>query len=120
MEPKQQVTLYLPTQLHKQLKIRAAIDQKFMSELTEQAITFYLTNQAVVETNGIGHTHQTYNCPSCSETLVVKKGELYAVSGEKTGSNSSLETNALDVSTKEISDLNEQKLSEQVGNNATK
>jgi hypothetical protein len=121
MEPKQQVTIYLPTHLHKQLKIRAAIDQRFMSELTEQAVSFYLTNPEIVEANGVGHTHQVYNCPACSETLVIRKGELYAVGGEKTGSNSSLEANALDgMLDLEITDLNEQKFNGQVGNNAFK
>jgi hypothetical protein len=86
MEAKQKVTLYLPNQVHSQLKIRAAIDQRSMSELTEQAVTFYLTHPDVVQAKGIGHIHQVYNCPACSETLVIKKGDLYAVSGEKSGS----------------------------------
>jgi hypothetical protein len=89
MEAKQKVTLYLPNQVHSQLKIRAAIDQKSMSELTEQAVTFYLTHPDIVKVNGIGHIHQVYNCPACTETLVIRKGELYAVSGEKTNSKGS-------------------------------
>jgi hypothetical protein len=45
----QKVTLYLPPQLHKKLKIRSSIDQEPMSSLAEQAISFYLANPETIE-----------------------------------------------------------------------
>jgi hypothetical protein len=45
----QKVTLYLPPEVHKQLKIRSSIDQEPMSSLAEQAISFYLTNPETIE-----------------------------------------------------------------------
>ena len=42
MQDKQKVTLYLPLGTHRQLKIRAAIDEESMSGLVEKAIAFYL------------------------------------------------------------------------------
>ncbi|MDX1977447.1 MAG: hypothetical protein SFT94_07215 [Pseudanabaenaceae cyanobacterium bins.68] len=83
MQPKQKVTLYFPEEIHNQLRIRAAIDHTSMSEITEQAVAFYLAHPHIVQANGIGHTHQVYNCPSCSETLVIRDGDLYAVAGSK-------------------------------------
>ncbi|MBD2150817.1 hypothetical protein H6F44_11900 [Pseudanabaena sp. FACHB-1277] len=79
----QKVTFYLPEQLHQQLKIRSAIDGDTMSELAEKAISFYLSHSDIVESSGIGHTHQTYNCPSCSQTVVIREGELLAIGGNR-------------------------------------
>jgi hypothetical protein len=45
----QKVTLYLPPEVHKQLKIRSAIDQEAMSSLAEHAISFYLSNPETIE-----------------------------------------------------------------------
>jgi len=45
----QKVILYLPPEVHKQLKIRSAIDQEAMSSLAEQAISFYLSNPETIE-----------------------------------------------------------------------
>ena len=83
MEPKQKATLYFPDEIHRQLRIRAAIDHSTMSEIAQQAIAFYLTHPDIVQAKGIGHTHQVYNCPSCNETLVIRDGDLYAVAGTK-------------------------------------
>ena len=87
MQEKQKVTLYLPVDLHRQLKIRSAIDQEPMSELTEKALTFYLSHSDVVEgtveTSGIGHIHQVYNCPECTQSVVIREGELIAVGGNR-------------------------------------
>jgi predicted methyltransferase len=86
MQDKQKVTLYLSADLHRQLKIRSAIDQEPMSELAEKAISFYLSHAEIVERAGIGHTHQVYNCPACEQTLVIKEGELLAVGGNRSSS----------------------------------
>lgn len=42
MQNKQKVTLYIPPELHRRLKIKAAIDLDSMSSLVEKAIAFYL------------------------------------------------------------------------------
>ncbi|MEE3716511.1 hypothetical protein V2H45_07120 [Tumidithrix elongata RA019] len=81
MQDKQKVTLYLSADLHRQLKIRSAIDQEPMSDLAERAISFYLSHAEIVEASGIGHTHQVYNCPECSQAVVVRSGELLAIGG---------------------------------------
>jgi hypothetical protein len=83
MQDKQKVTFYLPERLHQQLKIRSAIDGDSMSDLAEKAISFYLAHADIVESSGIGHTHQTYNCPSCSQTVVIRDGELLAIGGNR-------------------------------------
>jgi hypothetical protein len=86
MQDKQKVTFYLPERLHQQIKIRSAIDGDSMSDMAEKAISFYLSHPDIVESAGIGHTHQTYNCPSCSQTVVIRDGELLAIGGNRTQS----------------------------------
>jgi hypothetical protein len=49
MQNKQKITLYLPPNLHRQLKIRAAVDSEAISAITERAIAFYLTEADIVE-----------------------------------------------------------------------
>jgi len=49
MQAKQKVTLYLSPELHRRLKIRAAIDAEPMSELAERAIVFYLAHPELVD-----------------------------------------------------------------------
>lgn len=77
MQDKDKVTLYLPPDLHRQLKIRSAVDGEPMSALAERAIVFYLTHSEVVD--GIelshGHTHQVYSCPECTIPFVLRDGE---------------------------------------------
>ncbi len=78
MQGKHKVTLYMPDDLHRQLKIRAAVDGEPMSALAERAIGFYLSHTEVVE--GVqGSTHRVYGCPACSTPVVVRDGELLAV-----------------------------------------
>lgn len=74
------VTLYLPQDLHRQLKIRSAVDGEPMSTLAERALEFYLSHSEVVEEHsGHGVTYRTYSCPSCDDAVVVRDGELVAV-----------------------------------------
>lgn len=74
------VTLYLPQDLHRQLKIRSAVDGEPMSALAERALQFYLSHSEVVEEySGHGNTYRTYNCPSCSDSVVMREGELKSV-----------------------------------------
>jgi hypothetical protein len=85
MEEKQKVTLYLPPQLHRQLKIRSAIDADSMSNIVEKAVEFYLNHQDVVDgVEAHGKTHQIYDCPECQHPVIVKDGELVAI-GQQPG-----------------------------------
>nr|WP_326520832.1 hypothetical protein [Leptothoe spongobia] len=78
MQGKQKVTLYMPDDLHRQLKIRAAVDGEPMSTLAERAIGFYLNHSDVVE--GVqGAAHVVYECPSCTTSVVLRDGDLMAV-----------------------------------------
>ncbi|GAB4364472.1 MAG: hypothetical protein Kow00121_00170 [Elainellaceae cyanobacterium] len=82
MQDKHKVTLYLPPELHRQLKIRSAVDLEPMSALAERAIVFYLENSEIVEEVEAlhGHTHRIYNCPQCASSLVMRQGEMVPVS----------------------------------------
>lgn len=81
MQDKQKVTLYLPSDLHRQLKIRAAVESEAMSTLAERAICFYLAHPEAVEHVGEvqGQTHRIYDCPECSSSLVLREGEMVAL-----------------------------------------
>lgn len=100
------VTLYLPPDLHRQLKVRSALDGEAMSAIAERAIDFYLSHSEVVdEGSGLyGQTHRVHACPACSTSLVVQEGELATVKetvkGEASGE--------LVVGVKEVSSDNRQ------------
>jgi hypothetical protein len=81
MQAKQKVTLYLSPELHRQLKIRAAIDSEPMSELAERAIVFYLANPEVVDEVEASHgrNHQVYACPECETSVVLREGEMVSL-----------------------------------------
>lgn len=78
MQAKQKVTLYLSPELHRQLKIRAAIDSEPMSDLAERAIVFYLAHPEVVDEVKASHgrNHQIYACPECATSVVIRNGEI--------------------------------------------
>lgn len=85
MQDKQKVTLYIPADLHRQLKIQSAIDTESMSEIAERALTFYLNHAEVVaevESGHSGNSHLVYACPSCSTSVVVQSDELVQLSSE--------------------------------------
>lgn len=83
MQAKQKVTLYLSSELHRRLKIRAAIDTEPMSELAERAIVFYLAHPELVEEGSYyGRTHQIYDCPKCEASVVIKNGEMVPLSNQ--------------------------------------
>lgn len=81
MQDKQKVTLYLPPELHRQLKIRAAVAAEAMSALAEKALIFYLTHPELVEQldEAHGQTHRIYNCPECTSPITLKDGEIVAL-----------------------------------------
>ncbi|BAZ16772.1 hypothetical protein NIES4071_86500 [Calothrix sp. NIES-4071] len=84
MQAKQKVTLYLSPELHRRLKIRAAVDSEPMSELAEKALVFYLKNSELVDEieSSYGRTHRVYSCPSCDSSLVLRDGELVALGNQ--------------------------------------
>ena len=85
MEDKQKVTLYLPPQLHRQLKIRSAVDADSMSNIVGKAVEFYLNHSDVVDGVKInGSTHQVYSCPECEHPVVIRDGEMVAL-GQQPG-----------------------------------
>jgi plasmid stability protein len=82
MQDKQKVTLYLPPGVHRQLKIRAAIDEQSMSSVVEMAIAFYLKypeKVQEVEEATYGKTHQVHVCPECEAAMVMREGTLVSL-----------------------------------------
>lgn len=84
MQAKQKVTLYLSPELHKSLKIRSAVESEPMSELAERALVFYLANSELVDEveGSYGRTHRVSKCPNCESSLVLREGELVALSNQ--------------------------------------
>ena len=84
MQDKQKVTLYLPPGLHRQLKIRAAVDTDSMSAMVERAIVFYLRHPELVDEveGAYGKTHQVYTCPECTSSVVLKGGEMVSLENQ--------------------------------------
>lgn len=91
------VTLYLPPDLHRQLKIRSAVDGEAMSAIAERAIDFYLTHSEVVEGLEVayGQSHRIHSCPKCSTSVVMQDGELKQLA--KVSASSAAEGVAVDV-----------------------
>lgn len=85
MQDKHKVTLYLPPELHRQLKIKSAVDFEPMSALAERAIVFYLTHSDVVDEveQSHGQANKIYDCPHCSSPFIVKDGEVAVVGGRR-------------------------------------
>jgi hypothetical protein len=81
MEDKQKVTLYLPPKLHRQLKIKAAVDLEPMSTIAEKALEIYLQHPELVElvANRQCGNHQVYSCPECSHPAVIRDGEMVSI-----------------------------------------
>ncbi|MCG9893650.1 MAG: hypothetical protein MH252_21580 [Thermosynechococcaceae cyanobacterium MS004] len=79
MQDKQKVTLYLPPELHRELKIKAAVEADPMSAIAERAIAFYLHHSEVVdevEASAHGSVHQVYSCPECATSVVLRSNAL--------------------------------------------
>jgi hypothetical protein len=109
MQDKQKVTLYLPPELHRKLKIQAAVTSEAMSTLAERALIFYLTHPEVVEQveETHGQAHRIYNCPSCTTSVVLKDGEMVSL-GQEPGM--LLEDELPTVDKVQVSSPNEEKL----------
>ncbi|MEL7036977.1 MAG: hypothetical protein AAFO04_15335 [Cyanobacteria bacterium J06592_8] len=84
MQSKQKVTLYIPPQLHRKLKIKAAVESEPMSSIAERAIVFYLNNPEVVDEveASYGQTHRVYSCPECASSVVIREGELASLKNQ--------------------------------------
>ena len=78
MQNKQKLTLYIPPELHRKLKIKAAVESDPMSSIAERAIVFYLNNSELVDEveASYGQAHRVYSCPDCSSSIILKEGEL--------------------------------------------
>ena len=86
MQDKQKVTLYIPPELHRQLKIKAAVDSESMSTIAEKAIAFYMNHSPEVDEieSSYGRTHRVYTCPECSSSLIIRDGEMVALNHQAT------------------------------------
>jgi len=85
MQDKQKVTLYLPPVIHRQLRIRSAIDTESMSAIVERAIDFYLKHPEQVEAENhstYGRTHQVHICPECDAALVMRDGQMASLKNQ--------------------------------------
>lgn len=82
-EDKQKVTLYLPQDLHRQLKIKAAVDSATMTDIAQRAIVFYLSHSELVDQydEHYGQNHRVYSCPECSTPVVLRGDEMVAIKG---------------------------------------
>lgn len=86
MQDKQKVTLYLPAIVHRQLKIKAALDTESMSSLVEKAVDFYLQHPEVIEEvqESHGQTHRVHICPECEGAVVLRDGQLVSIKSQPT------------------------------------
>lgn len=85
MQEKQKVTLYIPPGLHRQLKVKAAVDVESMSAIVEKAIAFYLKYPEIIEETEAtlhGKTHQVHICPECEAAMVMRDGGLVSLSNQ--------------------------------------
>lgn len=85
MQSKQKVTLYIPPELHRKLKIKAAVDVESMSALVEKAIAFYMQFPETVEevkSSVQGKTHQVHMCPECDAPMVMRNGEMVSLTSQ--------------------------------------
>lgn len=84
MQDKQKVTFYLSPELHRKLKISAAVSSEPMSAVAERALLFYLENPAIVDDSECSHggVHRVYNCPECASTLVVREGDMVSLENQ--------------------------------------
>jgi hypothetical protein len=84
MEDKQKVTLYLTSDLYRQLKIKAAVELETMSTIAARALAVYIEHPDLVEavTKAKSGQHQIYNCPECHHPAVVRDGELVAIGSQ--------------------------------------
>jgi len=84
MKDKRKVTLYLPPEIHRQLKVKAAVDEESMSDVVQRVVSLYLKYPDKVEeleAQRHGRAYQVHSCPQCSSSLVIKDNELKVLGG---------------------------------------
>ena len=82
MKDKRKVTLYLPSETHHQLKVKAALDEESMSDIVQRVISLYLkypSRMEEIEEERHGRTYQVHTCPECSTSLTIKEGQIRSV-----------------------------------------
>ena len=82
MKDKRKVTLYLPPEIHHQLKVKAAVDEESMSDVVQRMVSLYLKYPERVEEIEVerhGRAYQVHTCPECSASLTMKDGQLKSV-----------------------------------------
>ncbi|MEM8505985.1 MAG: hypothetical protein AAF716_22905 [Cyanobacteria bacterium P01_D01_bin.1] len=86
MPGKQKVTFYLSDELHRQFKIRAAVDGETMSSMAQRAIEFYMNNAELVESSDHvhGNTYRVHNCPECNVAVTIQEDGLALVAAHGT------------------------------------
>lgn len=85
MQSKQKITLYIPPELHRKLKIKSAVDVESMSALVEKAISFYMQFPDKVDeikSSAQGKTHQIHMCPECEAPMLMRQGEMVSLSSQ--------------------------------------
>lgn len=84
MEEKQKVTLYLTSDLYRQLKITAAVELETMSTIAARALEIYIQHPQLIEeaANARLGKHQVYNCPECAHSTVIRDGEMVALGSQ--------------------------------------
>ena len=84
MQEKQKVTLYIPPTLHRQLKVKAALETDSMSAIVEKAISFYLKHPEAVEEveANYGKTYQVHICPECDAAMVMRDGDMVSLKNQ--------------------------------------
>jgi hypothetical protein len=84
MEEKQKVTLYLTSDLYRQLKIKAAVELETMSTIAARALEVYIQHPELIEeaVNARLGKHQVYNCPECDHPTVIRDGEMVALGSQ--------------------------------------
>lgn len=84
MPAKQKITLYISDDLHRQFKIRSAIDGETMSSIAQRAIEFYLTNPETVDSSDkvYGCTHRIHACPKCASPVVLRDDGLALIESQ--------------------------------------
>lgn len=106
MQDKQKVTLYLPPELHRQMKIRAALDSETMTDIAQRAIAFYLSHAELVDGyEGVmhGQAHRVYTCAECSSPSVLQGDQLISL---RTQSDVLIEEKLPSVTVKSVSSRN--------------
>ena len=98
MPAKQKVTLYIPDDLHRQFKIRSAVDGETMSSIAQRAIEFYIGHADVVEGSGKvqDQTRCIHSCPQCDASVAVREEGLVLMRSHASTSKGSEELIDLD------------------------